>query len=78
VCHLLLVLVIMVGFWKTGKLSRIDDAWDAVAQVLGAVADEWVRDMDQVDDEGVKRWLEDHGQHKSLAGVESVGGRVQI
>jgi hypothetical protein len=76
--HLLIVLIIVITFYRVGKLSRIGNAWSAISQVLGPATEEWIRDADMVDERTVKKWLKARGQHKTLVQVQDIDGHVQI
>ncbi|KAF4447978.1 hypothetical protein F53441_8569 [Fusarium austroafricanum] len=78
VLHLVLVLSVILIFRRAGNLSRIQNAWASVSQLLGPVTEDWIRDADTVDDKTVKAWLEGRGLNKTLVGVEHVQGRVHL
>ncbi|KAF5232334.1 hypothetical protein FOXYS1_15801 [Fusarium oxysporum] len=78
VLHLLLVLLVIFIFCRSGSLSRIENAWPCISQLLGPTTEGWIRDADMVDDETVKSWLKDRGMHETLVRVENVQNRVQL
>ncbi|KAJ9419390.1 hypothetical protein FOXG_19701 [Fusarium oxysporum f. sp. lycopersici 4287] len=76
--HLLLVLLAILIFRRAGNLSRIQNAWASISQLLGPTTESWIRDADTVDDKTVKSWLKDRGLSKTLVRVEHVQSRVQL
>ncbi|KAJ4018869.1 hypothetical protein NW761_014939 [Fusarium oxysporum] len=78
VLHLLLVLLVILIFRRAGNLSRIQNAWASISQLLGPATESWIRDADTVDDKTVKSWLKDRGLHKTLVRVEHVQSHVQL
>jgi hypothetical protein len=53
--HLLIVLIIVITFYRAGKLSRIGNAWSVISQVLGPATEQWIRDADMVVERTVKK-----------------------
>ncbi|KAJ9616896.1 hypothetical protein H2200_000616 [Cladophialophora chaetospira] len=78
VSHLVLVLLTIIVFFSSGKLSRMGNSWVAVSQILGPGTEEWIRSVDMVDDKTVEKWLKYQGMDRTLVRVEDVGGRVQL
>ncbi|KAJ3545817.1 hypothetical protein NM208_g2324 [Fusarium decemcellulare] len=78
VVHLLLVLLVGFTFCQAGNLSRIQNAWVVISQLLGPATEDWIRDADVVDDKTVESWLKTRGLNKTLVRVETVQGRVQL
>jgi hypothetical protein len=78
VVHLLLVVIITLIFLRTGKLSRVGNAWAVVSQLLGPETEAWIRDVDTLDDKAVKKWLKARGKHGVLVQLEEVEGRVVV
>jgi hypothetical protein len=78
VVHLLLVVIITLIFFRTGKLSRVGNAWAVVSQLLGPETEAWIRDVDTLDDKTVKKWLKARGKHNVLVQLEEVEGRVIV
>ncbi|KAI3567769.1 hypothetical protein IWW34DRAFT_796858 [Fusarium oxysporum f. sp. albedinis] len=76
--HLLLVLLAILIFRRSGNLSRIQNAWASISQLLGPTTESWIRDADTVDDKTIKSWLKDRGLNKTLVRVEHVQSRVQL
>ncbi|RKL08878.1 hypothetical protein BFJ70_g16733 [Fusarium oxysporum] len=78
VAHLILVLLVIFIFRRSGTLSGIQNAWASISQLLGPVTEDWIRDTDTVNDKTVKLWLKDRGLHKTLVGIERVQSRVHL
>jgi hypothetical protein len=78
VVHLLWVVIITLIFLRTGKLSRVGNAWAVVSQLLGPETEAWIRDVDTLDDKAVKKWLKARGKHNVLVQLEGVEGRVVV
>jgi len=78
--HLLLVLLTLVIFSRTGKLSWVGNAWAVVSQLLGPVTEGWIRDVTATDDKTVKSWLQSQGLDGTFVRVDSgsAQGRVQL
>jgi hypothetical protein len=74
VLHCLLVFI----FHRAGKLSRIGNAWAAISQILGPTTENWIRDVDIVDDKTVSVWLKARGLHEVSVHIESIQGHVQL
>jgi hypothetical protein len=78
VAHLLLVLLVIILFLRDGKMSLIGNAWAAVSQLLGPETEEWIKEVDRLDDKMVKSWLKARGKHSILVHLKEMNGRVVI
>jgi hypothetical protein len=78
VVHLILVFAVILIFRRSGTLGHIENAWASISQLLGPITEDWIRDVDNVDDKTVKLWLNERGLHKVLVGFKHGESRVHL
>jgi hypothetical protein len=76
--HLFMVIAITLLFLRAGKMSLVDNAWAAVSQLLGPETEDWIKEVDKLDDRTIKKWLEARGEHDILVQLKEVNARMVV